>query len=421
MTLSYQLADLGPLGSKLGGGTQGTVYALQRDPSLAFKRYKNATNVDEITLSALVGWLVGLTPTERALLQDTTAWPRALVREGQRVVGIVMARAPARFAYVCPDGTSAPTTLAHAITPDRPHVRQNIPIPSQTERLLLAHSLCRLLAIFERNGLLFLDLSSKNIRWSLKPKPEIFLLDCDSASLMRRPNPARTVRTPNWHDPWWRDPPSREEVRGLFCLVFARLVFARPYPNDKSCLVLWPQDNPLAKSFQALVDDGYSPDLAHRPCMATWQARIEEVQSQGYAAPPQSRLPTGVAHPRPLTSPSGGVPVTVPPVRAPATGTRRRARFVTAGLLALLAIAVYKEISSNPQFYWISAPHLHDSTPASSANPQPSSRKIVKGLFGFGSAMAWSPDSQYGHWGHILTEGNKARCSSSIPEPIKMS
>jgi hypothetical protein len=302
MTLSYQLRDLGPLGPELGDGKQGTVYALQRDPSQAFKRYKNATNLDEITLSALVDWLAGLTPTERTLLQDTTAWPRALIREGQRVVGIVMARAPARFAYVCPDGTSAPTTLAHAISPDRSHVRQYLPIPSQIERLLLAYNLCRLLAILERDGLLFIDLSSKNILWSLNPKPEIFLLDCDSVSLVsvslvRRPNPARTVRTPNWYDPWFRDPPSIEEVRGLFCLVFARLVFARQYPNSKSHLMLWPEDNPLAKFFQDLVNIGYSPDLALRPSMARWQARMEEVLWQGYkgAWPLQSRqkLATG--------------------------------------------------------------------------------------------------------------------------------
>jgi hypothetical protein len=119
--------------------------------------------------------------------------------------------------------------------------------------------------------------------WSLNPKPEIFLLDCDNASLVGQFNPARTVRTPNWHDPWWKNPPSHEEVRGLFCLVFARLVFARQYPNSKSRLVLWPEDSPLAKSFQDLVEVGYSSDLTHRPCMAGWQSRIEEVLSQGDA------------------------------------------------------------------------------------------------------------------------------------------
>ena len=190
-----------------------------------------------------------------------------------------MARAPVRFTHVLTDGTSAPTTLTHAITPDRFHVHRYLPIPSQAQRLLLAYNLCRLLAIFERDGILSLDLSSTNILWSLNPKPEIFLLDCDSASLVRRFNPARTVRTPNWHDPWWENPPSHEEVRGLFCLVFARLVFARQYPNSKSKLLLWPKDNPLAQSFQDLVTVGYSSSLPQRPCMATWQGRIEKVLS----------------------------------------------------------------------------------------------------------------------------------------------
>lgn len=280
MTPCYQLHELGPLGSELGDGKQGIVYALQREPRLAFKRYRNAAAVDDITLSELVDWLVGIIPTERALIQDAAAWPRALVREGPRIVGIVMTRAAARFTYACSDGTSAPTTLSHAITLDRPHVLKHLPIPNQAERLLLAYNLCRLLTILERDGIIFLDLSSKNILWSLNPKPQIFLLDCDSASLMRQPNPARTVRTPNWYDPWFTDQPSFEEVRGVFCLVFARLVFARQYANSKEGLVLWPPDNPYAKCFQDIVDYGYAPNIFRRPSMAKWQSRIEEVLSE---------------------------------------------------------------------------------------------------------------------------------------------
>jgi WD40 repeat protein len=44
---------------------------------------------------------------------------------------------------------------------------------------------------------------------------------------------------------------------------------------------------------------------------------------------------------------------------------------------------------------------------APSANPQASSRKIAKGLFGFRSAMAWSPDSQYVALGTYINDGKK--------------
>src|SRR5918999_1171161 len=47
---------------------------------------------------------------------------------------------------------------------------------------------------------------------------------------------------------------------------------------------------------------------------------------------------------------------------------------------------------------------------ASKPNPQPSSRKIVERLFAFGpfgSAMAWSPDSQYVALGTYINDGKK--------------
>jgi hypothetical protein len=276
MTQSYQLRDLGPLGAEIANGSQGIIYALEQKPGLVFKRYKNTKAVDEITLSALIDWPASLSPAEQALLQNSTAWPRAPVREGKHLVGVTMPRAPERFTFKAPDGKSQPTTLYTAINKERTHIRQDIPIPNQTERLWLAYHLCWLLALFERNGILYLDISSSNILWALDPKPEIFLLDCDSATLVWRLHSAPSVRTGNFYDPWFRNPPSHEEVRGLFSLVFARLVFARPYPNFKSRLILEPSDNPYALFFQTLINEGYSEDLAHRPSMAVWQEHIEE-------------------------------------------------------------------------------------------------------------------------------------------------
>ena len=175
MTQSYQLRDLGSLGAEIGNGKRGIIYALEQNPSLLFKRYKNPKAVDKVTLSALIDWPASLPPAEQALLKNSTAWPCALVYEGEHLVGVTMPRAPERFTFRPLDGKSRPTTLYNAITQKRIHIRQHIPLPNQTERLWLAYNLCRLLALFERNGIIYLDISSTNILWSLdhdrKPRP----------------------------------------------------------------------------------------------------------------------------------------------------------------------------------------------------------------------------------------------------------
>lgn len=137
-----------------------------------------------------------------------------------------MPRVPERFTYLQPDGQKALTNISTAINLERRHVRVRMSIPNAQERLLLAYSLCRLLVLFERDGLLFVDLSPRNLLWTLTPQPEVFLLDCDSTLFKDRLNPPRPVRTLNWYDPWFRDIATSEEVRGLFTLIFARLVFA---------------------------------------------------------------------------------------------------------------------------------------------------------------------------------------------------
>ena len=288
MTQEYQLRDLGPIGAEIHNGNQGIIYALPQNPSLVFKRYIDTKKTDKITLSALIDWPAGLPRAEQVFLQDSTAWPNALVWEGEHLVGVTMPRAPERFTFRASDGKSRSTTLSIAIDEERTHIRQHIPVPNQTQRLWLAYHLCRLLALFERYGIIYLDLSSKNILWSLDPKPAVFLVDCDSAFPVWRQNSAASVRTGNWYDPWYRNPPSLEEIRGLFSLLFARLVFAKEYPNYQSHLILEPPDNPFAKSFQALVDVGYAPDFAQRPSMATWQAQIEK--ALGIAHDPFKKL-----------------------------------------------------------------------------------------------------------------------------------
>jgi hypothetical protein len=275
MTQSYQLRDLGPLGAAIHNGGQGIIYALPQNPSLVFKRYIVTNKANKITLSALIDWSAGLPRADQLLLQNSTAWPNALVWAGHSLVGVTMPRAPQRFTFSTPGGRKS-TTLSIAISQKRTHIRQHIPIPNQTERLWLAYHLCQLLALFERTGIIYLDLSSKNILWSLDPKPAVFLVDCDSAFPVWRLNSAQIVRTSNWYDPWYRNPPSHEEIRGLFSLIFARLVFVKQIANAKKPLVLEPANNPLAKSFQALVDVGYSPDFTQRPNFATWQMLIEK-------------------------------------------------------------------------------------------------------------------------------------------------
>jgi hypothetical protein len=191
---------------------------------------------------------------------SSSAWPAAAVvqdHDAPVALGALMPRAPAEFWLRHRDGPSRLATLSYlAGDPDRMAVAYGVtvPPPGVPERVALVYALARLLDAWQGGGgplVVHGDLSAKNVLWSLRPAPAVYVLDCDGAVTEEGPRaaegslaadavpaadvaPPRPPRatTPNWDDPALPPGrlPDRASDRYVLGLAFLRLVGAAHFP-----------------------------------------------------------------------------------------------------------------------------------------------------------------------------------------------
>ncbi len=121
-----------------------------------------------------------------ARLSAAAAWPASVVIDSDGgAAGLLMPRAPRRFALRHRDGTTRLASLSY-LTADPAHREMayglSLPPDASPERLGLVYALARLLQAFELGApsIGHGDLSTKNVLWSLQRGPEIFVIDCDN-------------------------------------------------------------------------------------------------------------------------------------------------------------------------------------------------------------------------------------------------
>lgn len=252
---AVRLDDL-RVGDLLAEGGEGRVFELPLQPHLVFKAYRHEARRE--FLDDLVRWPGDGPDAERVgRVRAATAWPTAVVVDSARLgparldsprrdgdaAGVLLPRAPRRFAVRHRDGSTHLATLSY-LTAD-PAYRAvayglSLPPPVSVERLGIVYALARLLETFERSvpGIGHGDLSTKNVLWSLQRGPEVFVLDCDNCE---RYGPGgrplgtagrRRAMTPNWEDPavGSGDNPSPASDRYSLALIFLRVVGAANFP-----------------------------------------------------------------------------------------------------------------------------------------------------------------------------------------------
>ncbi|HMC39273.1 MAG TPA: hypothetical protein VKI19_06400 [Acidimicrobiales bacterium] len=230
------------VGGLLAEGGEGQVHTLPRQPHLVFKSYR--TPGGRTHLEDLVTWPASLDDGGRAAVSGSSAWPCSVVTgEEGRAVGLLMPRAPRRFAVRHRDGHSRLASLSY-LTADPAHRAAayglELPEPVTWPRVGTALALARLLAAFEAGSpaVGHGDLSTKNVLWSLQRGPEIFVIDCDSCDLFEPEGTPverggrRRAMTPNWDDPAvprGHNPLSTTDRYSL-ALIFLRVAGAANFP-----------------------------------------------------------------------------------------------------------------------------------------------------------------------------------------------
>ena len=237
-----RLADL-RVGAVLAEGGEGLVHQLPRQPHLVYKSYRNPA--DRSHLERLVAWPDRLTaPGAAATVRAASAWPCSVVTDDRdEALGLLMPRAPRRFAVRHRDGHSRLASLSY-LTADPEHravaYGLSLPGPVSPERVGLVYALAQLLSAFESEdpAVGHGDLSTKNVLWSLQRGPEVFVLDCDNSERFAAdgspadPSTRRRAMTPNWDDPAVPrgHNPGRLTDRYSLGLIFLRIVGAANFP-----------------------------------------------------------------------------------------------------------------------------------------------------------------------------------------------
>jgi hypothetical protein len=250
-------------------------------------------------------------------------------------LGVLMPRAPAQFWLRHRDGPSRLATLSYlAGDPDRMAVAYGVTVPpaGAPERVALVYALARLLDAWQSGAgpvVVHGDLSAKNVLWSLRPAPAVYVLDCDGA-LVAGPAagepvtgaplaPALRAPTPNWDDPALPAgrPPGAASDRYVLGLVFLRLVGAAHFPLQGRQRT-HPQVNvdlELPRSWRkfpdmpglwALCERSLSlVDAAGRPAPAEWAAALEDLLDVQGAAGTAARARDAQGDQRPARGAAG--------------------------------------------------------------------------------------------------------------------
>ena len=293
------------IGELLAEGGEGRVFTLPLQPHLVLKSYRHPA--PRRFLDDLVAWPESIARTElSARVGAAAAWPASVVIDTDGgATGLLMPRAPRRFALRHRDGTTRLASLSY-LTADPAHREMayglTLPPDASPERLGLVYALARLLESFELGAPIVGhgDLSTKNVLWSLQRGPEIFVIDCDNCERFDSDGHAlgelgrRRAMTPNWDDPAVQGGgnPTLASDRYSLALIFLRVVGAANFPiqarqRQDGCITV---DFAMAPGpvASALTDDdapiwalcaaglGVASPAA-RPPASAWTAAIEEL------------------------------------------------------------------------------------------------------------------------------------------------
>jgi hypothetical protein len=293
------------IGEPLAEGGEGRVFSLPLQPHLVLKSYRRPAQ--RRFLDDLVAWPESIArPDLTARTAAAAAWPASVVIDDNGgATGLLMPRAPRRFALRHRDGTTRLASLSY-LTADPAHREMAygllLPPDASPERLGLVYALARLLEAFElgRPRVGHGDLSTKNVLWSLQRGPEIFVIDCDNCERFDSAGDPlgeagrRRAMTPNWDDPAvpGGGNPTLASDRYSLALIFLRVVGAANFPiqarqRQDGCITVefamapGPVASALADGeapIWALCAAGLSvASPAARPPASAWVAALEEL------------------------------------------------------------------------------------------------------------------------------------------------
>ncbi|MEU4194519.1 hypothetical protein AB0E69_21660 [Kribbella sp. NPDC026611] len=150
--------------------------------------------------------------------------------------------------------------------------------PQAKERMALLLRMAEILAFVDAQQLVHGDLNAKNLAWTLKPEPIMYLIDCDGM-VLRDPPPQTGVAAAGWTDPRvvTRAIPAHDHYSDWYCLALAmyRGLLLTPGRLDRSADGSWPEPGSIPRQLDpeiaGLMRRGLSAlDQDRRPRPKEW-------------------------------------------------------------------------------------------------------------------------------------------------------
>lgn len=288
----------GPLKEKLGTGGFGIVYKDPRNPDeRCVKQYKNVAVGEEadrlMRFAAVDQWA---RPSDAELMKSSFAWPLEVFGEVGRIQAFTMDTAPedAHFELRMKNGNKYRKLLQLDFLIDASYFNSNAIDSSSAivfslqDRIELAINICDSIMALHRYGLVYQDVSSKNIVARRGNPRSCFILDADSITTPEGAV-AKPITSPTWEVPIGLEPYAVDRAR-LALMVLRLIVQGHSIRPDTGCPELIRRGyHGLASAIQATFETG-EEGSAHQMVRELRMLRDDQHAQNAFAHAVQSRI-----------------------------------------------------------------------------------------------------------------------------------
>lgn len=264
----------------LSGGGQSTIYRLPSytlhnapGPFIYKEYHKHLGEVSGHGLAGVIAVRESLDAKEREWLDRCAIWPLRVVVERGAVTGVIMRLIPDEFfqQITLPSGRAArlPREAQPLLIAKKLCEKLGWPYAEPRQRKQLCAQLCYTVAFLHRRGIVFGDISPRNVLFRLTPSTGMTLVDCDA---IRKIGTAAVVgqgNSPDWFPPEGRNAPQsmRTDVYKLGLFILRVLS-----PGPGSSVNLDPEvvRNTLDAPGMQLLRRSLAPNPAARPDARDW-------------------------------------------------------------------------------------------------------------------------------------------------------
>lgn len=305
--------DWGGLGRELGRGGQARVVELKRDDQFVVaKLYMHATRPSGQVLTEVIDWRPSLSGEERAVIDSQTAWPCELLSDdrGQNIGVVLPAIPPIYYAEIIVRGRRRyrPRELSYLLSP-RKSSDLGIARPDLETRMRICRDWISVFEVLDSHGVVFGDISMRNLLWSADFAGRGYVIDCDTAQTDPPRSPAPW--TQDWDDPFL-DPAAGSQPADLasdrykLALVVYRAIVGHPSRRPPKTMSQLHDDikEPVPDELHGLILAGSGRDRVGRPRPSSWRSVMDDwipprPESAGHvdvpSAQPSAAAPTVVA------------------------------------------------------------------------------------------------------------------------------